>query len=80
MLSAAIDCEHPYFVLTLEGYEALKVLANGNSTKLIVPSNLTDVASLVSAVTETVNYSKEPAKAKKEKAKEEPKKEDTKKK
>ncbi len=61
--------------LTLEGYEALKVLANGNSTKLIVPSNLTDVASLVASVTETINYSKEPAKAKKEeKVKEEPKK------
>ena len=49
--------------LTLEGYEALKVLANGNSTKLIVPSNLADVASLASAVTETVSYAKkEPAK------------------
>ena len=48
--------------LTLEGYEALKVLANGNSTKLIVPSNLADVASLASAVTETVSYAKkEPA-------------------
>lgn len=44
--------------LALEGYEALKVLANGNSTKLIVPSNLTDVASVVSAVAETVNYAK----------------------
>ena len=49
--------------LTLEGYEALKVLANGNSTKLIIPSNLADVASLASSVTETVNYAKkEPAK------------------
>ena len=49
--------------LTLEGYEALKVLANGNSTKLIVPSNLADVASFASAVTETVSYAKkEPAK------------------
>ena len=49
--------------LTLEGYEALKVLANGNSTKLIVPSNLADVASLASAVTETVSYAKkEPTK------------------
>ena len=49
--------------LTLEGYEALKVLANGNSTKLIVPSNLADIASIASAVTETVSYAKkEPAK------------------
>ena len=61
--------------LTLEGYEALKVLANGNASKLIVPSNLTDVASLVASVAETIGYAKEPAKAKKEeKVKEEPKK------
>ena len=66
--------------LTLEGYEALKVLANGNSTKLIVPSNLTDVASLVSSVVETGAFAKEPAKAKKETKKEEPKKAETSKK
>jgi len=48
--------------LTLEGYEALKVLANGNSTKLIVPSNLTDVAGLVASVTETVGYAKQESK------------------
>jgi len=69
--------------LTLEGYEALKALANGNASKLIVPSNLTDVASLVASVTETVNYAKEPAKEKVkkvEKTKEEPKKASAKKK
>jgi len=72
--------------LTLESLEALKVLANGNASKLIVPSNLTDVASLVASVTETVNYSKESPKAKKvegaktETKKAEPKKTETKKK
>ncbi len=72
-----IDAKPDQAYLTLEGYEALKTLANGNATKLIVPSNLTDVASMVASVTETVNYAKEPVKSKKEekvKAKEEPKK------
>jgi len=63
--------------LTLESLEALKALANGNATKLIIPSNLTDVASLVASVTETVSYSKETAKTK---SKDELKKAETKKK
>lgn len=47
--------------LTLEGYEALKKVADGNSTKLIIPSDLTNVASLVSSITETIVSTKEPA-------------------
>ncbi len=50
--------------LTLQGYEALKHVADGNATKLIVPSELQNVASLFSTLTETVQTAKEPAKKK----------------
>lgn len=59
--------------LTLEGYEALKAVANGNSTKLIVPSNLADLTSVVSSITEVATATKEKAKQ------QEVKKEETKK-
>ena len=45
--------------LTLKAYEALEHVADGQSTKLIVPSNIADMASLVSALTETVETGKE---------------------
>ncbi len=47
--------------LTLQGYEALKVLADGNATKLIVPSNIQDISSLLASMTEVVNSTKEKA-------------------
>ena len=50
--------------LTLQGYEALKVLANGNSTKLIVPSELQNVASLCASVKESLNLKDEVTTAK----------------
>jgi len=40
--------------LTLQGYEALKNLADGQSTKIIVPSNLADVAGTFTAIAETL--------------------------
>ena len=40
--------------LTLQGYEALKVLADGNSTKIIVPSEIQNVAGLLASLKETV--------------------------
>lgn len=49
-------------VLKLKAYEALGELARGESTKIIVPSNLAELAGMVTALTETV---KDP-KAKKE--------------
>ena len=49
--------------MTLQGFEALKVVADGNSTKLIVPSNLQDVAGLLSSMSEVVKDSKSPAKS-----------------
>jgi len=39
-------------VLKIKSYEALEHVANGNATKLIVPSNLQDVTSVVSAASE----------------------------
>lgn len=40
--------------ITLQGFEALKVLANGNATKIIVPSEIQNVAGLLTSVTETI--------------------------
>ena len=42
-------------VLTLKSYETLEKVADGKSTKLIVPSNLANVTSLASVIKETVN-------------------------
>ncbi len=44
--------------LTLEGYEALKKVADGNSTKLIIPSDLSNLTSLVASLQETVETAK----------------------
>ena len=40
--------------ITLQGFEALKALANGNATKIIVPSEIQNVAGLLTSVTETI--------------------------
>ena len=40
--------------LTLQGYEALKRLADGQSTKIIVPSDLQNVATLFTSISETL--------------------------
>ncbi|MCL2556543.1 MAG: SPFH/Band 7/PHB domain protein [Firmicutes bacterium] len=40
--------------VTLQGFEALKVLANGQATKIVVPSNIADVAGLLTSLTEVV--------------------------
>ena len=40
--------------LTLQGYEALKHLADGQATKIIVPSNIQDIAGLLSSLSEIV--------------------------
>ncbi|MBQ4535260.1 MAG: SPFH/Band 7/PHB domain protein [Clostridia bacterium] len=54
--------------LTLKSLEALKVVADGQSTKLFIPSDLANLAGLVSGITETVQTTKE-APAKKERKK-----------
>ncbi|MEG2329591.1 SPFH domain-containing protein [Anaerorhabdus sp.] len=40
--------------LTLKGYEALQQLANGQSTKIIVPSNLQDIAGTLAGISEVL--------------------------
>ena len=54
-LKALKDAEASPEVLTLRGYEALKDLANGNSTKIIVPSELQNVATLATTIKETLD-------------------------
>ncbi len=40
--------------VTLQGFEALKVLANGNATKIIVPSDIQNVAGLFTSIAEVI--------------------------
>lgn len=40
--------------VTLQGYEALKTLADGNATKIIVPSEIQNVAGLLASLKETI--------------------------
>ncbi len=40
--------------ITLQGFEALKVLANGKTTKIIVPSEIQNVAGLLTSMAEVV--------------------------
>ena len=50
-----IDAKPDTAYITLQGYEALKALADGQSTKIIVPSNIQDVAGLFTSIAETLN-------------------------
>ena len=40
--------------ITLQGFEALKKLADGQSTKIIVPSDIQNVAGLFTSITEVI--------------------------
>ena len=51
--------------VTLQGFEALKTLAEGNATKIIVPSELQNVSALLASMTEVVKDEKTKEKAKK---------------
>ncbi len=44
--------------LTLQGYEALKALADGKSTKIIVPSEIQNVSGLLASLKETISEDK----------------------
>ena len=54
-----IEAKPDQAYLTLEAYNALKEVANGNSTKLIIPSNIADLSSVVAALGETAGFSKQ---------------------
>lgn len=49
--------------LTLQGYEALKAMADGQSTKIIVPSDIQNVASLFTSISETLKNEEQVAKS-----------------
>ncbi len=48
------DADPNQAVLTLKSFDALAKVADGKSTKLIIPSEIQNIASLVAAVSETV--------------------------
>ena len=48
--------------LTLKGYDALKVVADGKATKLIIPSEIQNVAGLLASLKEVVEPDGEPKK------------------
>ena len=50
--------------LTLQGYEALKAMANGEATKIIVPNDLANVATLFTSIKETLSNNTEKKSAK----------------
>ena len=49
--------------ITLEGYEALKVMADGNATKIVVPSEIQNVTGLFTSLSEVVKTETPIAKA-----------------
>lgn len=49
-------------VLQIKAFEALAKLADGQATKIVVPSNIADLAGAVTAITEVVQTAKEPTK------------------
>lgn len=51
--------------LTLQGYEALKALAEGEATKIIVPNDLANVSTLFTSIKETLAVNTEKAAAQK---------------
>ncbi len=53
--------------LTLQGYEALKALAAGEATKIIVPNDLANVSALFSSIKETMAANSAPKSSKKTK-------------
>ena len=54
ILSAKPDAAY----LTLQGYEAVKAMADGQATKIIVPSDLSNVATLFTTVSEVLSKDK----------------------
>ena len=54
--------------ITLQGFEALKVLANGNATKIIVPSDIQNIAGLFASISEVIKKDDDLAKTNKQEA------------
>ena len=49
------DAKADQSVLTLKSYEALEKVANGQATKIIVPSNLQNIASVGTVINEMID-------------------------
>lgn len=52
------DAKADEAVLKIKAYEALAKLADGQATKIVVPSNLAEIAGVISALSETVKPTK----------------------
>ena len=50
-----VDAHPSAEYITLQGYEALKAMAEGSANKVIVPSDIANVAGLFASIKETVN-------------------------
>ena len=64
-ISMIVNAKADSAYITLQGFEALKALANGNATKIIVPSEIQNVAGLLTSVTETITNIPKPAESNK---------------
>ena len=53
-----IDANPSAAYVTLQGFEALKALANSNSTKIVIPSELTNVTGLLTAMQTVLDENK----------------------
>ncbi len=60
-----IDAHPDQAYLTLQGYEALKVVAHGQSTKIVVPTDIANVMGALTAGAEIVKMPETPVKARK---------------
>jgi len=49
-----VDAKADNAYITLQGFEALKTLADGQATKIIVPSEIQNITGLLTSITETV--------------------------
>ena len=68
-----IEAKPDQAYLTLEGYNALKEVANGQSTKLIVPTDVANIGGALASLGECIGFSKDKAE-KPQKKQDEPKK------
>lgn len=68
-----VDAKPDQAYLTLKGYEALAAVADGESTKLIVPTELANITSLLASMKEAMTLTEPEKTTKKEKANKETK-------
>ena len=57
-----IDAHPDQAYVTLQSFEALKALAKGNATKIVVPTDIANISGLVTAMSEVSNMPETPVK------------------